>query len=244
MSTSSTPSVQPFPPLDAIRLQPTAPHTATVIFLHGLGDSGHGWQPLAKMLSRDPTLHHIKWILPHAPVRGVTANRGMHMPAWFDIIEFGSDKEDQPGIRAATGAVAALLAEEDARTPGRVVLGGFSQGAGLSILAGLTSTPAPAGLLILSGRTLLRDDLKEHLSSSAKDLPVFWAHGSADEMIKVETARDGFNFVKGELGLKESSDVGAPGVDFKVYEGMPHSTCPEEVEAVREFLRTVVPGKD
>lgn len=39
-------------------------HTATVIFLHGLGDSGAGWEPVAQMLA--PQLPHVKWILPNA----------------------------------------------------------------------------------------------------------------------------------------------------------------------------------
>ncbi|VDB95489.1 unnamed protein product [Peniophora sp. CBMAI 1063] len=243
-TSTSTPSVPPFPPIDALRLEPSAPHTATVIFLHGLGDSGDGWEPFAKKLLRDPTLNHIKWILPHAPVQRVTANNGMHMPAWFDVIEFGSNKEDQPGLRAASGAIAALLAEEDARTPGRVVLGGFSQGAALTILTGLTSTPAPAGMLVLSGRTALREDLKANLSPRAKELPIFWAHGGIDQMIKVETARDGHKFAMKELGLKKAKELGGPGVEFRVYEGMQHSTCPDEVEAVTQFLRKVVPKQD
>ena len=38
--------------------------TATVLWCHGLGDSGAGWSFLAEQLS--PLFPHIKWILPNA----------------------------------------------------------------------------------------------------------------------------------------------------------------------------------
>ena len=39
-------------PLDAVIVQPTALHTATMIFLHGLGDSGHGWSQAGEVIGR------------------------------------------------------------------------------------------------------------------------------------------------------------------------------------------------
>ena len=69
-------------PLKYLTVAARAKHTATVIYLHvsharrigtriidivqGLGDSGHGWQPVATMFGSDPALKHVKWILPHA----------------------------------------------------------------------------------------------------------------------------------------------------------------------------------
>lgn len=47
-------------------IKATAKHTATVIFVHGLGDSGAGWRPVAEMLGKDPALSHVKWVLPNA----------------------------------------------------------------------------------------------------------------------------------------------------------------------------------
>jgi len=39
-------------------------HTATVIFMHGLGDSGFGWAPVATQLA----MPHVKFLFPTAPV--------------------------------------------------------------------------------------------------------------------------------------------------------------------------------
>uniref|UniRef100_A0A287D4X9 Acyl-protein thioesterase 1 n=6 Tax=Marmotini TaxID=337730 RepID=A0A287D4X9_ICTTR len=72
--------------------------TAAVIFLHGLGDTGHGWaEAFAGIRSS-----HIKYICPHAPVMPVTLNMKMAMPSWFDIIGLSPDaQEDEPGIKQA-----------------------------------------------------------------------------------------------------------------------------------------------
>lgn len=43
-----------------------AKHSATVIFVHGLGDSGAGWRPVAEQLKMDEGLRHVKWVLPNA----------------------------------------------------------------------------------------------------------------------------------------------------------------------------------
>lgn len=37
--------------LRVLTVMPPAQHTATVIFVHGLGDSGHGWKPIANVRS-------------------------------------------------------------------------------------------------------------------------------------------------------------------------------------------------
>ena len=59
-------------------------NTATVIFAHGLGDTGHGWTFLAEQLR--PRFPYIKFIFPHAPSIPITLNGGMRMPGWFDIL--------------------------------------------------------------------------------------------------------------------------------------------------------------
>ncbi len=50
-------------------------HTATVIFAHGLGDSGAGWAPAVENWRRRQRLDEVKFVLPHAPVIPITANR-------------------------------------------------------------------------------------------------------------------------------------------------------------------------
>ncbi|KOS18719.1 Acyl-protein thioesterase 1 [Escovopsis weberi] len=47
-------------------------HTATVIFAHGLGDTGHGWSDVVQAFQRNGRLNEVKFILPHAPVIPIT----------------------------------------------------------------------------------------------------------------------------------------------------------------------------
>jgi hypothetical protein len=55
-------------------------HSATVILMHGLGDSADGLSDLGESWSRQ--LPHVKFILPTAENRPVTLNGGMKMNAW------------------------------------------------------------------------------------------------------------------------------------------------------------------
>lgn len=72
-----------------IVLSPEKP-TAAVVFLHGLGDTGHGWSDAMAMLAKG--LPHVKFVLPTAASMPVTLNMGMRMPAWVrsNSSRFGS----------------------------------------------------------------------------------------------------------------------------------------------------------
>jgi lysophospholipase-2 len=54
--------------------------TASVIFLHGLGDTGAGWADVAPQFQA--ALPHVRFIFPNAPRRPITLNWGMQMPGW------------------------------------------------------------------------------------------------------------------------------------------------------------------
>ena len=49
-----------------------ARHTATVIFVHGLGDEGAGWIDLAENWRRRSKFSETKFIFPNAPVIPIT----------------------------------------------------------------------------------------------------------------------------------------------------------------------------
>ncbi|XP_028612096.1 acyl-protein thioesterase 1-like isoform X1 [Grammomys surdaster] len=100
-----------------------------VIFLHGLGDTGHGWAEAFAGIKSS----HIKYICPHAPDMPVTLNMNMAMPSWFGIIRLSPDsQEDESGIKQAAETVKALIDQEvkNGILSNRIILGGFSQGGG------------------------------------------------------------------------------------------------------------------
>jgi len=58
--------------LETIIIEPTKKHSATVIFLHGLGDNTQNQQNICQPLAdKNP---HIKFIIPQAPTISVSMN--------------------------------------------------------------------------------------------------------------------------------------------------------------------------
>jgi len=234
-------------PLKFASVAARAKHTATVIFVHGLGDTGHGWAPVAEMFSHDPALSHVKWILPHAPIMSVTANMGMRMPSWFDIVSFDFKDEDEPGILKTSHSLNQLIsAEVDAGIPAdRIVLGGFSQGGAMSLLTGLTTERKLGGVAVLSGWLPLKDKFKAMVSDHIKSIPIFWGHGQDDPLVRYTWGSQSVDFLTSHLkitrfGLPEPS-ARTPGVAFHSYPGVEHSTNEEELGDLRSWIAKVIP---
>ena len=55
-------------------VSPSGKHTATLIFLHGLGDTGHGWASSLAEVRQS----HVKIVCPTANTIPVTLNSGMY----------------------------------------------------------------------------------------------------------------------------------------------------------------------
>ncbi|KAJ1727759.1 hypothetical protein H4S06_000215 [Coemansia sp. BCRC 34490] len=208
-------------------------HTASVIFIHGLGDSGHGWVPVAQILSQ--SLPHVKFIMPHAPEQAVTVNGGFRMPSWYDIksLEKIAGDEDEAGMNASMMKINDLIRSEvDAGIPAnRIVLGGFSQGAALTLFTGLQSERRFAGLAVLSGYLPIRDKILTRATDASKKVPVFQAHGTADEVVM---------FQYGEM-TSEVLKKNGYNVDFRTYRHMGHSTCNDEIKDLGQFLSKQLP---
>ena len=104
-------------------------HTASLVFLHGLGDTGLGWAGALNTIKPD----YLKVICPTAPMLPVTLNGGMQMPAWYDIRsldETDEDREDMEGVDWSVNFVRDLVREEETShglNSDRVIVGGFSQ---------------------------------------------------------------------------------------------------------------------
>lgn len=223
-----------------IVIEATAKHTATIIFSHGLGDTAAGWAPFAASIkSRHP---HVKWILPTASNNPVTLNGGMKMPSWFDIRTLTppsagrSSMEDEAGMLASAARISALVsAEVDAGIAAdRIIIGGFSQGAVIALLTGITSERKLAGLISLSGFLGLSDKIGSMQSERAKDLPIFWGHGTGDQVVR---------YAWGQQSRDRLVELGFKHVEFNSYPGMGHSLCDKESDDVETFIRKVLPAQ-
>ena len=79
--------------LRCVEIEPSAQATASVIWLHGLGASGHDFEPIVPELQLPADLA-VRFIFPHAPQIPVTVNGGMVMPAWYDILAMDIDRKE------------------------------------------------------------------------------------------------------------------------------------------------------
>jgi len=70
-----------------------------------------------------------------------------------------------------------------------VILGGFSQGAAMSVLTGLRYEQQLAGIICTSGYALFSEDISAHLGSHARDVPVWAYHGLDDSMVPFTVAQ-------------------------------------------------------
>jgi phospholipase/carboxylesterase len=170
-----------------------------------------------------------RYVFPHAPMMPVTINNGFVMRAWYDIRTADlAHREDEQTIRASQRAVEELIGREVQRgiPRARIVLAGFSQGAAITLQAGLRQAEPLAGLVALSGYLPLADRLAAEGHPGSARVPVLMAHGTDDPVVPVARAiysRD----LLASLGY---------GVDWHEYP-MPHSVCAEELEAIAAFLR-------
>ncbi|XXF79257.1 phospholipase [Myxococcaceae bacterium GXIMD 01537] len=209
-----------------------------VVLCHGFGAPATDLVPLAaELMALQPALAaRARFVFPGAPL--TLHMYGMpHARAWFHLppeVLMGQKRdwdrfasEVPEGLAAARRAVMSLVAELTAATKlpyGRVVLGGFSQGAMVTTDVTLRLEEAPAGLCILSGTLLAQDEWRKR-APARKGLPVFQAHGRHDDVLPfapAERLRD----LLAEAGLA---------VEFVPFQG-PHTIAPDELERLAGFL--------
>lgn len=212
---------------DPVIVPASSQHTATLIFLHGLGDSGHGWAPQISNIKPGC----VKLICPSANKMAVTLNSGVQMPAWFDLKSFNPNgPEDEAGVKAAAAYVNSLIeAEVEAGIPSaRIILGGFSQGGALSLYTALTSRHKLAGVVVLSCWMPLHKQLAtlDPASVVNRDVPFLQCHGDVDPTVPClwgqMTAQ-----ILGQFLTKH---------EFKVYKGLMHSSNDDELREVKQFI--------
>lgn len=217
------------PRLRTVQAGPETDATGSVVWLHGLGASGHDFEPIVPYLQ----LPRVRFVFPDAPARPVTINMGLIMPAWYDVVALGRAEggEHAPHVRDSAALVEELLAREKERgvPAGRIVLAGFSQGAAMALHVGLRHAETLAGIVVLSGYEVLAGTREAEASASNAGTPILFGHGTLDPLVPVERGRAAYDAV-------------AQGRDARWHEyPMGHEVCDEEIVAVRDWLKERLP---
>nr|KAF6300671.1 lysophospholipase 1 [Myotis myotis] len=159
----------------------------------------------------------------------------------FDIIGLSPDsQEDEPGIKHAAEYVKTLIDQEvkNGIPSDRIILGGFSQGGALSLYTALTTQQKLAGVTALSCWLPLRSSFPQvgPISGVNRDISILQCHGDSDPLVPLM-----FGSLTAE---KLKTLVNPANVTFKVYEGMMHSSCPQEMVDIRQFIDKILPPVD
>ncbi len=212
------------PELDFIKHQ-TGPYPdAAVIWLHGLGASGHDFAAIVPQLHLPPELA-IRFIFPHAPVRPITINQGYPMPGWYDVASLKiADDEDEAGIKASSSDVRALCQQQEAAgiASRRIIVAGFSQGGAIALHCGL-GYPAPlGGIMALSSYLPHCAPLG---ATANRNTEIFMAHGRQDNVVEFDYGQ------KSREVLEKYSYA----VRWHEY-AMAHSVSAQEIQDIRHWL--------
>jgi phospholipase/carboxylesterase len=221
------------PLLSAIEIETAPQPDAAVIWMHGLGDDGSGWSQVVPSLGLPKELS-VRFIFPHAPVMAVTINNGMRMRAWYDIRQANlNERADLDGVRRSQAHVDALLAREASRgiAPRRTLLAGFSQGGAIALYAGLRFDARLAGIIALSAYLIGADQVDAQASSANRDVPIFMAHGTQDQVIALAWAEHS----------RDVLEAGGWPLEWRAYP-MDHAAVAEELAAAGAFIQRVLSG--
>lgn len=207
-------------------LEPVGAADATVIWLHGLGASGHDFVSVVPHLGL-PDHHGVRFVFPHAPEMPVTINGGMVMPAWYDILALSIEREiDLKHIESSSAAVRELIQRElDAGIPSqRIVIAGFSQGGAVAYHTALSYPKPLGGLMALSTYFATAKEVK--LSAANKTLPIHIYHGTRDPMVPESMGHTASQILQ-SMGF-------AP--RYRSYP-MQHEVCLEEIQDIGRSLK-------
>jgi len=210
---------------DAVIVEPNQTADSAVIWLHGLGASGHDFEPAIPLLGLNTA---TRFIFPHAPEIPVTVNGGMVMPAWYDIEHLDIERTiDVSGIRASADLVDRIIAAQVAEgiSPSRIVLVGFSQGGAVALYAGVRTQQPLAGVLALSTYWVGAQDPQLVPGQSPSGLPIAVHHGTQDPVVP---------YILGEQAVESLQALGYP-VTFQAF-SMPHSVVPEQLQAIGQWM--------
>lgn len=212
--------------LSCLEINPQQTAKQSVIWLHGLGASGHDFEPIVPHL-RLPDALAVRFVFPHAPSIPVTVNQGMTMPAWYDIIELSARRRlNEQQFFDSVAATKQLIDREIERgvASDQIILAGFSQGGAVAYHAALEYPKPLAGMMALSTYMACPESLQPHEAN--RSLPIHLFHGTLDPMVTEAMGQEALEILN-RLGYEP---------EWKSYP-MQHEVCLEEVKDISAWMQ-------
>lgn len=211
--------------LPCIEIEPQDTANACVIWLHGLGASGHDFAPIVPLLKL-PAGANIRFIFPHAAEIAVTINMGYRMPAWYDILELAIERSiDEQGLMQSAEEIKKLIDREIERgiDSSRIILAGFSQGGAVAYQTALSYDKPLAGLLVMSSYFATSKTVMLH--DHNRQLPIHIYHGTADPVVAELLGRRAVSALQ-DMGYQPA---------YTTYLSV-HTVVPEQINDIGAYL--------
>ena len=199
---------------------------ALVILLHGFGASMDDLAGLCPAIDRTGYLYAF----PNAPMP-FTIGPGVTGYGWTPPRGEGTAEDAQ----RAKGLLETFFQEvmDLYRVPaGKVILGGFSQGGGMTYRCGLARPDTFRGLVALSSVLPEPDELRPTLPVE-RTQPIFVSHGVHDDILPVEHGRRAREFLEAE-GYEP---------DYREYP-MRHEISPDVMGDLVPWIKALLPPAD
>eukprot|EP01083_Nonionella_stella_P262938 893680_1 len=220
------------------RLKKGKTHTASIIWMHGLGDTANGWTGALQAIIGQ--LPYIQCVLPTAPLLNITFQGGQKCTAWHDIEDLQNLQNNKFEYKEDSKRLIDELIENEVKAgidPSRIILGGFSQGGAMAIYSGLQYASKLGGIICLSGYLCDTNIVKLIKDKEIKTTPIIMYHGAMDMVVQTQFGR------LSAMVLKTNGFTDITWEEFKIPMQMNfgHNVTQEELTKVAKFVADKLP---
>ena len=180
----------------------------TLIWLHGLGADSNDFAPFFS----NPLFKEYEIILPNAPYRKITLNQNFEMRAWFNMKSLNLDDLNEEDFIESSKALDLIIEDKLKTNPSsKIFIGGFSQGAALSIFYGLKTIHKIHGVVAFSGFVP-----KFNYQNTMITKPILKIHGIYDDIINFQTSENTFDLLNFSNLVSKSYNMGHEVIEDQV----------------------------
>ena len=192
--------------------------TKVLLWLPGVGDVPDSYKD---MFSTDSIIpNDIKVIILSPPIKPFTLSDGKSITHWFDMYKAGfRNKADYnfEDVITNSNRIIKIIKNDFSK----IYIGGFSQGACMAFYMGLATCFKLGGVIACSGFLFPQMEINE----DNKDVKIFIGHGTDDEVIGYNIAKNSFERI-----------LGNNNIIFKTYEHMGNTIDDLEFDEIKKFL--------
>ena len=180
----------------------------TLIWLHGLGADSNDFAPFFS----NPLFKEYEIILPNAPYRKITLNQNFEMRAWFNMKSLNLDDLNEEDFIESSKALDLIIEDKLKTNPSsKIYIGGFSQGAALSIFYCLKTIHKIHGVVSFSGFAP-----KFNYQNTMIRKPILKIHGIYDDIINFQTSENTFGLLNFSNLVSKSYNMGHEVIEDQV----------------------------